>query len=200
MHLAGLIRFGNKKLPRTTAVFSMCAATDCPARRLGFCQAVDGDRNVCYARRTERQWAHVLKHRRGCARYWRRTRADTFAREFLEIVDRRKTLTTALRLNVAGDFRTQQDVITAHLIACHLSMYGIITYGYTARRDLDFGDSTGRGGLILMGSGFKAPGIAGEFRFITDLKQRPKGYGLCPGDCRTCTRCLRGRDTCVMLH
>lgn len=44
---------GNMKIPRTTAIFNMSSATDCPSRKLGLCKAVVDGKHICYAIRSE---------------------------------------------------------------------------------------------------------------------------------------------------
>jgi hypothetical protein len=55
--------------------------------------------------------------------------------------------------------------------------------------------------LIVMGSGFRKEGISSEFRIIAKDSKKPKGYGLCLGDCGKCNRCQkRGLLTAVRAH
>ena len=73
----------------------------------------------------------------------------------------------------------------------------IKTYCYTARQDLDFSKVRN---LIIMGSGFVKPGIKGMFKVIKNKADKPKGFGLCCGDCARCHRCVQGKNTAVLLH
>lgn len=188
------IRFGNRKLPVTTAVFNICSATDCPSKALGMCQVINAGHR-CYALRDEQFYSGPLGYRRRQERLWDSLTAEEFAEQFLALVQRRRTPTKALRLNEAGDFRTQADVDKASAIAEILKAYGIVVYCYTARRDLSFWDVSTN--LVVNGSGFR---VHGEFKFVRDRSEIPSGYGLCRGSCRTCARCLRGMLTCVLPH
>lgn len=187
------IRFGNKKLPSTTAIFNICAAHDCPSRKLGLCQVINAGHR-CYALRDEQFYGHPLGYRRRQEKLWNKITATNFVMEFLRLRDRRRGPTTALRLNESGDFRSQEDLWKAERIAWSLKDEGITTYCYTARSDLDF--SVVRN-LVVNGSGFK---VKGEFRFIKAKADKPKGYGICPGVCKSCTRCQKGSLTCVLPH
>lgn len=187
------IRFGNKKLPATTAIFNLCAAHDCPSAERGLCQVLNAGHR-CYARRDEITYPAPLNYRRRQEKVWDRISAAEFADEFMTLVNRRRGPTTALRWNESGDFRSQADVRKASVIASLLWMEGIRTYCYTARRDLDFSDV---GPMVINGSGFR---IKGEFRFIRSKADRPKGYGICPGSCKSCKRCQLGKLTCVLPH
>jgi hypothetical protein len=189
------IKFGNTKLPTTTAIFNLCAAKDCPSLRLGFCQAFYNGKCVCYALRGELRWYHPLTYRRRQEKLWDALTAEEFAGQFLSLVKRRRIRTKALRLNESGDFRSQADVDKASRIAELLAPAGIRVYCYTARRDLDFSGVSPN--FVVNGSGFK---VQGEFRFILSRKDRPKGYGICPMDCRKCRRCLDGKNTCIVRH
>jgi len=191
------LSFGNMKLPTTTAIFNLCSATDCPSIKLGLCQAFnDKGRCICYALNAERRFSDtVLPYRRRQEKVWDSLSAVDFAAQFMVIINRRLTDTTALRFDESGDFRSQADVDKLSDIAMLLSHHGIVVYGYTARKDLDF--SNVHSNLVINGSGFK---VHGEFRMIPKRSDRPKGYGMCCGDCRKCTRCLKGKLTCNLPH
>jgi hypothetical protein len=187
------LQFGNRKLPKSTAIFNICSAHDCPSRTRGLCQVINAGHR-CYALRDEQFYPGPLSFRRNQERVWDTLSAEEFVGDFLTIVGHRRTPTTALRLNESGDFRSQSDVDKAAEIARLLRPHGVTVYCYTARRDLDFSAASP---MVVNGSGFK---VHGEFRFVRSKTDRPKGYGLCPGSCAECGRCLRGELTCVLPH
>lgn len=189
------IKFGNHKLPTTTAIFNITSAKDCPSRKKGMCQAILNGRCICYALRAEIQYPQVTPYRRKQEKVWDKLTAREFTRQFLNVVARRRIRTTALRLNESGDFRSQADVRKASRIADYLKPHGIVVYCYTARKDLKFKNISTN--LKIHGSGFR---VTGEFRFIKDIKDKPKEFGICPGNCRYCTRCLHGLDTVILPH
>jgi hypothetical protein len=191
------LTFGNMKLPATTAIFNICSATDCPSVKLGLCQAYNTKgRCICYALKAEKRFPDtVLPHRRRQEEVWDKVSAADFAADFVTIMNRRRTPTTALRINESGDFRSQADVDKLSNIAMLLSHHGVKVYGYTARSDLDF--SKVHPNLVINGSGFK---VHGEFRMVQTKADKPKGYGMCPGNCRKCTRCLKGKLTVNLPH
>ena len=191
------LRFGNMKLPTTTAIFNLCSATDCPSIKLGLCQAFNAKgRCICYALKAEKRFpGTILPFRRRQEKVWDSLSAVDFAEQFLTVIARRRTRTTALRINESGDFRSQADVVKLSDIARLLSYHGIKVYGYTARKDLDF--SNVHSNLVINGSGFR---VHGEFRMITKRSEKPKGYGMCCGDCSKCRRCLKGMLTCNLPH
>ena len=189
---------GNKKVPVTTCIFNLCAAHDCPSRKLGLCAAAKAGVK-CYAVKAEYKYHPlVLPYRRRQEAYWKKTTAEQFASQFLLINSLKKHPFTALRISEAGDFHSQEDVDKAEKIAMLLNRYGIKTYCYTSRSDLDFSKIRH---LIVSGSGFRKPGITNEFKIVFHKKERPRGYGICPMNCRGCTRCMvRGKKTVVMAH
>lgn len=200
--LAKHIARGNRKLPRATAILNLCAATDCPSRRLGLCRvARDAE-----ARRAQGQAAHdcyALKAERGAypAVLPYRRRQDTLTRlatgaEVAEAVASLRGV-SALRVSEAGDFRTQADVDKLEEAARLLQVRGIVTYCYTARRDLDF---SGCDALTVNGSGFVPNGGGGNT--FAASEEVPSGALVCPGDCRVCSLCTKrhGRTVYVHLH
>jgi hypothetical protein len=197
--LKDLISSGNLKIPSSTAIFNMSSATDCPSLKLGLCSAVKSGVK-CYARKSEvPARPNVLPYRRRQEKYWKTASASQFALDFLAInATKYYNPYTAIRFNEAGDFHSQECVDKAESIARILADFGIVTYCYTSRSDLDFSKTKK---LVVMGSGFRKEGISSEFRIIAKDEDKPKGYGLCPMDCKVCTRCQKkGMLTAVKAH
>ena len=202
--------FGNLKLPNTTAVLNICAASVCSSRMLGLCQLKDPDRE-CYAIREERVYPNCITSRMKMQEYWDRNSAWTIAEDLLALNETKRTKVTALRINECGDFRHQADVEKAELIAHYLKKHGIRTYCYSARTDLDFSECND---LVVNGSGamvhnrfqvsystFKNPIAPGWVAEDKDGAQIPCAF-LCPGDCGRCSVCQfrRGRNIAVSIH
>ncbi len=140
-----LFSFGNTKLPKTTAIFNITPARDCPSQKLGLCQLKDAKK--CYALKAERMYKQVIPFRERQKLFWENCTIDEFVNE----LNKCKKKVTHLRLNESGDFRNQDDVEKANKIAEKLRVIGIVTYCYTARKDLDFSKATT---LVVNGSGF----------------------------------------------
>jgi hypothetical protein len=191
---------GNKKIPNTTAIFNMASAHKCPAKKLGLCKAAKAGVK-CYALKSEvgsRPYTQPYRERQ--MDFWLKTSAQEFALQFLLINALRKKTHTfnALRFNEAGDFHSQECVDKAEKIARILKPYGIVCYCYTSRDDLDYHRVEA---LRISGSGFKKDGVVNVFQIIESKEDKPKGYGLCPMDCRSCTRCLKaGMKTAALKH
>ena len=196
--LAALLKAGNFKLPKSTAIFNMGSATDCPSKELGFCQAVIDGKIVCYALRPEEFRPAVLPYRREQEKYWKGATAEHFAAEFVLINTLKQKSFKALRLNESGDFWGQDCVDKAERIAKILKGFGVDTYCYTARSDLNFLKTKN---LVVNGSGFIGKGVKNIFMMITDKEEKPKGFALCPADCKKCSRCLtNGHKTAILKH
>jgi hypothetical protein len=200
--LRSLVQAGNLKIPKQTAIFNMSSATDCPSLKLDICKACVADKNFCYALKSEKSYRpNVLPYRRRQQEYWLTTTAEQFAFEFILINSLKPKPYTKLRLNEAGDFHGQECIKKADAIARILKNYGVDTYCYTSRSDLDFSRVRH---LVVNGSGFKTAGISNEFKMIakdTAPKDWPKGYAKCPMDCNICDRCSKkGKDTFVLQH
>ena len=197
--LNSLLSAGNMKVPSTTAIFNMSSATDCPSLKLGLCKAMVDGKHVCYAKKSEvGSRPTVLPYRRKQEKFWLGVTAEDFVSQFLLINALKVKPFTALRLNEAGDFHSQECVDKAEKIATYLKRFGIKVYGYTSRDDLDFSKTKN---LVVSGSGFIKDGIKNEFKIIKTKNDKPKGYGICAGDCKICNRCqVRGLNTAVILH
>lgn len=111
--MAKLFSFGNRKLPKHTAIFNMSPAKQCEADKLGMCQLVNSKR--CYAMKAERMWPKVLPFRKRQKRYWKDCTPENFVKRLLKERGRKKI--KYLRFNEAGDFITQDCVEKAAKIA-----------------------------------------------------------------------------------
>jgi len=198
--LNSLIRSGNLKIPTTTAIFNMTPATMCPALARGLCTIynVEG-KHRCYAMKAEGpRTPNVLPFRVRQLKFWKKVTAEEFAYQFILINSLKEKAWTKLRFNEAGDFMTQKCVDKADKIAMYLARYGIKTYCYTHRSDLDYSEVKH---LIISGSGFKKEGVSNIFKTVLDLKDKPKGWSVCPMDCRNCDKCsTRGQKIVVKMH
>jgi len=179
-HIKTLIQYGNKKLPKTTAIFNMGSAMQCPSDSKGLCAVSD----ICYAKKAERMYTQVLPYRQRQRDKWLRTDAFDLVIEFLEAFVKKRTKPTHLRLNESGDFYSQACVIKAEYIAQCLSHTGVRVYIYTARKDLDFSKCKY---LVVNGSGFRKEGVNRSFTAVDDTTQG--NDFVCLNDCTICDKC-----------
>lgn len=176
------IKFGSMKLPKSTMVFNMGSAKDCPSKTLGFCLVVD----KCYARKDEKLYKSVLPYRERQEKIWLTHTASEFCAALTAILRRKRTQVKLFRLNESGDFHSQECVIKAEQIAEHLfEKHGIRTYTYTARKDLDFSNCKY---LKVKGSGHNK-GNNGSTMVLMKGDVKPEGFIRCPGSCKTCSAC-----------
>jgi len=97
------------------------------------------------------------------------------------------------RFNESGDFRSQEDVSKMSEIAKQLKdKLGIITYGYTARKDLSFGGVN----FICKGSGYPKLTSDGHCIVFPEREDVPKGYFGCAAVEQHVT-CLLGCRACL---
>lgn len=193
--LVAHLSFGvNRKLPRTTCVLNFSAATDCASKRLGLCRIPEGK---CYALKAERAWQGVLPYRRRQDKLTHEMTPFELAAAVGELAQRYGI--DKLRLSEAGDYRDQHDVAITNTAATLIKEhFKVVTYGYTARTDLDFGDCTA---VVVNSSGDRLNGGSGnQFHAVPN----PDDYcGVkCHGDCRVCQVCSKahGRLVVVGLH
>lgn len=173
--------WGNKKLPKTTAIFNITTALGCPALVKNLCQLVNPLKQ-CYAMKAERMYKNVLPYRQRQRKFWKQSTANKIV-ETLMIEKKRKDL-QKLRLNEAGDFKHQDDVNKAIEVARILMEdYGVQTYCYTARSDLDFSK---RKHLIVNGSDFLVDNC-----FKVVYKKEDLTGDICGTDCRVCDWCSK---------
>lgn len=217
--LRNLTTFGNTKLPKTTAIFNMGPATDCPSASLGLCELrkncklKSGCKDVCYALKAEKMYKACKPYRTRQQQYWLNVTAETFATEFIQIYERKKIKPTLLRFNESGDFFTQNCVDKVYKIARLIyEAVGVRTYLYTHRRDLVFyavhTDIGKKPYLNILGSGANFPNLSKLYIAVPAdrferLKQDSKHHNykvsgtgelwnhhyFCPGDCKKCNLC-----------
>ena len=195
--LKGLLSNGNIKLPSSTAIFNLTPAKLCPSLKLGLCKASEQGAK-CYAYKAEYFYPQVLPYRMKQMKFWKSTSAIEFAKQFMLVSSQKKQPYKLLRLNESGDFTSQKDVDKTEEIARILNLQGVKVYCYSSRSDLDFSNCKN---LIVSGSNFTKAGINNVFKIVKNEKDKPKGYGMCRGNCKICNRCqVRGKLTCVIKH
>lgn len=177
------IKYGNHKLGDDTAIFNMCAAEDCPSKKLGLCKVVEKG-ITCYADKAERIYKHVKPYRRCQQAYWQTESATSITRDIIHKIQNRRKETRYFRFNESGDFNDQSDVTKLSEVAARLKTIGITTYGYSARSDLCYVGVE----FLIKGSGFNGcPN--GSTTVIEKDDAIPEGYLECPGSCKKCNLC-----------
>jgi hypothetical protein len=210
------VSVGNFKLGSNTIIYNMNAAHDCPSQKLGLCKI----KNHCYARRDEKQYEVALKRRRRQEIYWDKKSPDDICQDFKSLLTSirfRDWKTNKLlklekkikyfRFNESGDFKTIKDIEKLNLISKFLmDEFGIITYGYSSRKDLFEKIKSKKEELhfICHGSGHdNCPD--GK----TIVMKNPKNIEIingikffrCPMFCYKCDLCkIRGKNIVFKIH
>ena len=178
---------GNKKLPKTTAIFNMGTAKDCPSKTLGLCQC----EGVCYARKSEICYKFVIPFRERQRDAFISKSADKIADAIIK-GGTIKTPIKQFRFSEAGDFVDQKAVNKMTGVCKVLKENGIDSYGYTARKDLNL---TGLQKVAtVQGSGFMA---TNNFKFIPKGSTTETCDKVCAGDCRICNLCWKGKGLVI---
>lgn len=188
-----LFRFGNLKLPTTTAIFNLSPTSNgrkgagfrmvCGEYTRGHCQ-LPCPRRQCYTIKAERRFPAVVRHRQNQQRFWARCTPRSFVARFN---GEKRATTGALRFGESGGISTVADIRKIAGIARLLP--GIAVYLYTARIDL-----WKRGAfdclpdnVCVSGSGFMA-----HNRFQWCAKGAvPADAFQCPANCRVCDVCTK---------
>ena len=182
----------------------MGSALRCPSKKLGLCKVAE----KCYAKKAEVLYPNVLPYRRRQQLYWLQNDAGKIIEDFDKLLKRFRNISEIkyLRFNESGDFFSQNCVEKMSEISKFLQEeYSIITYGYTARTDLDFEDTH----FLVKGSG-GSEGNNGR-TVVINKKEADKFYNqkrlknkwiICPTDCRSCDICKKqnGINVIFKLH
>ena len=178
-----LCKFGSDKAGEDTLFLNMGSAVRCPSRAR--CRVLLAGQK-CYPDQVERLHPVVQAFRDRQEVYWRESSAQQIVRDILDKIDGRDPPTRFLRFNESGDFWTQACVEKLSEVADALhGVAGIVTYGFTARDDLDFS----RARFLVKGSGHDH-GNNGRSIVIASEEAIPEKVVLCPENCRTCNICM----------
>ncbi len=171
------IKRGNSKLSKDTFIINITSYTDCPSRHLGFCSLG----NRCYARNPELRFKKSLPYRRMQGLIWDNTTASDIANQLVDIQKGCYHKARYLRFSECGDFKSQADIDKMDIIARIIKPYGLVTYGYTARLDLDYSKVEN---MIVNGTGFM---IANRIQLVEEYDNSMQLQ--CHSNCHTCNYC-----------
>lgn len=147
------IVFGNKKVPKTTAIANTTSWFLCPGRLRGFCELHE----VCYDKCRE-VMGNACQSRLNHDLWWRSNDSRMIAMFYVysiqaENLKHPESKITLMRFQEVGDFRNQDDL--NKMIEVSNILYkelGIESYTYTHNRELNF--DIPRPHLCICGSGF----------------------------------------------
>ena len=180
-----LLKRGNHKLPRTTAIFNLPHLTTCPG-------ATADCKKYCYARKAEVQYKQVLPYRYN---NFAESKLDTFVQNICTELRHSRGI-TAVRVHESGDFYCQAYVDKWEAIARQFPNIQFTFYtksfhlfDFTKIRELSnvtaFASIDPTTPLERL---TKANGWA-KATVILRTAKAPNGYFLCPGSCKSCTHC-----------
>ena len=200
-----LFKTGNLKIGNDTIIFNMGPAATCPSAARNLCAHA----KECYALKAERIYKNVTPYRERQREYWLNTPPAQIYFDLLQQYGNklRAGKINYFRFNESGDFHGPECIRKAAQIAKGLyESYGVLTYTYTARRDLFEEIRTAidqnRPYFTVNGSNFS--GLSNRFEVIRDrqLFKTIPAANRCPGNCRFCYKCktTHGRRLFVLMH
>ena len=178
------ISFGNKKLPKTTAIYNIGCWFLCPGRLEGFCElSIE-----CYAKCRE-VMGSVISSRLNNYLFWKTNDAEKIAMfiSYSIMAEKMKgNEVNLLRFNEVGELEDQEDL--AKMVKVSNIVYlktGVKSYTYTHNRGLNF--NIERPNLTINGSGFM---VDNRFTVVKpeDYKQYVESHNCieCPQNCEYC--------------
>ena len=180
------IVFGNKKVPKTTAIANTTSWFLCPGRLKGFCELHE----VCYDKCRE-VMGSVCQSRLNHDLWWRTNDADTIAQFYIysikaESLKHPEAPINLMRFQEVGDFRSQADLTKMVDVSDRIyDALGINSYTYTHNRDLFY--NIKRPHLTINGSGFM---IDNQFTVVppSEYKRYVENHNCfaCPQKCEMC--------------
>jgi hypothetical protein len=180
--LSKLVSYGNHKLPNTSMIFNMSSASKCPSRKRKLCKVPD----LCYGVKIERYAPLYRAYTERQGVYWKSHTAKQICKDLAEVIKGHNNPIRHFRYNESGDFNSQECISKLSDIATFLMFnFKIITYGYSARGDLDFSNAS----FYCKSSGHCNGNHGKTVVFDPNTEDPPKGFFVCPGDCRSCTAC-----------
>lgn len=180
------IAFGNKKVPKTTAIANTTSWFLCPGRLQGFCELHE----VCYDKCRE-VMGNACQSRLNHDLWWRSNNAETISMFFIysikaESLKHPESPINLVRFQEVGDFRTQEDL--QKMVDVSDMIYealNINSYTYTHNRFLDF--DIDRKHLTICGSGFM---VDNQFTVVppSEYKRYVDTHDCyrCPQKCELC--------------
>ena len=190
MHQRPYITFGNKKLPKTTAIYNLGTWFLCPGRLEGYCELAE----TCYAKCRE-VMGNVISSRLNNYYFWKNNDAERIAAFIVYSIKAEQlkgNKVNLLRFNEVGEIENQEELEKMIKISNIVyTVTGVKSYTYTHNRNLNF--NINRPNLTICGSGFM---IDNCFTVVKpeDYRQYVQDHNCieCPQNCEYCnTICSR---------
>ena len=213
--LSDYISAGNSKVSKTTAIFNMGSAVDCPnygtresgESDTGYCQVPKSD---CYAAKTENMYKQTLPYRRRQEYLWDNMTPELFAEAFKSLNSRKRKPFDSIRFSEAGDFRSNTDIIKVNRIA---GLVDVPVYTYSASHKLNWDLAEN---FTVNASNGRADYGNRRFMAVPKGADKPDSSVWCPnsvqqidgvpkedrihcGECRLCIN-EKGPDVAIHIH
>ena len=213
--LKDYIASGNAKISKTTAIFNMGSAHDCPnygtresgESETGYCQV---PRDDCYAAVTENIYGQSLAYRRRQEFLWDHMSPELWAAAFEELNSRKRKPYDSIRFSEAGDFRSNTDIVKVNRIA---ELVDVPVYTYSASHKLNWDLAEH---FTVNASNGRADYGDRRFMAVPEGTDKPDGSVWCPnsiqqsegvpaeerihcGECRICVN-EDGPDVTIQIH
>lgn len=184
MHPIPYISFGNKKLPKTTAIYNIGCWFLCPGRLEGYCELHE----VCYAKCREIM-GNVIQSRLNNYYFWKINDAETIAMFIVYSIKAEQlkgNQVNLLRFNEVGEIENEEDLLKMIDISNIVySLCNVKSYTYTHNRNLNY--NIERPNLTICGSGFM---VDNKFTVVKpeDYKEYVNNNNCveCPQKCELC--------------
>lgn len=191
----GMIRKGNRKLPKTTGIFNLPHLVTCPGATAD-CKA------YCYARKAEVQYKQVLPYRYTNLAL---SKAKDFVANMVAEITRLKLRT--IRIHESGDFYNQAYVNKWTAIAKALPSVRFTFYTKSFHL-FDFTKLRALPNVTAFASIDPTTPIERLYpardwdkaTVICKGAEAPKGFFVCPGSCKECSHCYKAHATSVAFH
>ena len=199
--LNNLIKFGNNKLPKSTAIFNLGSASkSCPNKGTERCQVKPSE---CYAIKSERRYNNALKYRERQRRYWGNIQVRDFILQFNQIIKLKRNPVKALRFNVSSDIRNKTDVSKIEAIAEGIKP---VVYLYSASSHVDlsgFDKTIVNVSNTELWNKYRHKNNFNRYIVVeSDYKAKQfesEGLNRCNNDCSECNLCLKSSGKIVQV-
>ena len=184
------IKFGNAKLPKTTAIINLGTWFNCSGRKEGYCDLHE----VCYAKSPEVRFKERTRDRLEQEIFWRSLKsrwiANTIIFKIKEYERKTGIKVTLIRWNEVGEMRNHKDFYK--IVNCSKQIFNelsIKSYLYTHNNKLDYSHYYGDY-LTINGSGFM---VDNNYKVVKDKSKIDNINYIntknCICDCTKCSLC-----------
>lgn len=184
-----IFSLGNRKLPETTAIFSLPVLLTCPVTT-SLCK------RYCYAKIAEARYEKVRKHRK---HNYLLSLQDNFISTIINEIKRLNP--KAVRIHESGDFYNQEYFNKWVTIAKHFT---IPFYTYTRVAGLNINKKPSNF-IVRLSADKKSTNLLKHakkfdgYAYVLE-NEESKGYYHCPGSCKKCSYCLHKGNVEFLKH